>query len=198
MPESVPLVQTSLFKVKKMIGKNKSRIVSYIDDDLREKIYQLEKETGVKTSQIISIALSSILNEDEPKFSEILPKRELERKYMKIFFTLSEINAIKEFSKYHGHSFSDEVIFRVISTLSKSPKLFDNELKEIISLKTAINKVGRNINQIAKKTSSDINHKNLIPLLEDFSHKISCVDEKLEMIISKSVDRWAFVSMKNG
>ena len=181
-----------------MIGKDKSRIVSYIDDDLREKIYQLEKDTGVKTSQIISIALSSILNGDEPKFSELLPKRELEKKYMKIFFTLSEIEALKEFSKYHGHSFSDEVIFRVLSTLSRSPKLFDDELEKIITLKTALNQVGRNINQIAKKTSSDINHKNLIPLLEDVSYKISSIDEKLEMIISKSVDRWAFVSMRNG
>lgn len=181
-----------------MIGNDKSRVVSYIDNSLREKIQQLEKETGVNTSQIISIALASILNGDEPTFDELLPKRELEKKHMKIFFTLSEIEAIKKLAKHHGHSFSDEVIFRVLSTLSKSPKLFNDELVEMISLKTAINQIGRNINQIAKKTSSDINHKNLIHFLEEVSRKIVFVDEKLDMIISKSVDRWAFVSVKNG
>ncbi|HDX1051039.1 TPA: ribbon-helix-helix domain-containing protein [Pasteurella multocida] len=181
-----------------MISKDKVRVVSYIDKDLRDKLSVLEKDTGVNVSQIISVALSSIINERSPEFEELLPKRELEKKYMKVSFTLSEIEAIKTFSKFHGHSFSDEVIFRVLSTLSKEPKLFDNELQELTSLKTALNQIGRNINHIAKKTSNDINHKNLQPFLEDVSYKISLVDKKLEAIISKSRDRWAFVSKKNG
>ncbi|HHW7568675.1 TPA: ribbon-helix-helix domain-containing protein [Mannheimia haemolytica] len=181
-----------------MISKDKVRVVSYIDKDLREKLSILERDTGVNVSQIISVALSSILNENAPEFDEILPKRELEKKYMKVSFTLSEIETIRDFARFHGHSFSDEVVFRVISTLSKSPRLFDSELREIISLKTALNQVGRNINHIAKKTSSDIKQKNLQPFLEDVSEKINLIDEKLEGIISKSVDRWAFVSTKNG
>lgn len=181
-----------------MISKDKVRVVSYIDKDLREKLSLLESDTGVNASQIISVALSSILNENVPKFDELLPKRELEKKYMKVSFTLSEIEAIKEFSKFHGHSFSDEVIFRVLSTLSKEPKLFDDELRELTSLKTALNQIGRNINHIAKKTSNDIKQKNLQPFLEDVLCKIDLVDKKLEAIISKSTDRWAFVSTKNG
>ncbi|MBF0786016.1 hypothetical protein E4T80_11120 [Muribacter muris] len=181
-----------------MIGKDKVRVVSYIDSSLREKLSLLEMETGVNSSQIISVALSSVFNEIEPSFDEILPKRELEKKYMKVAFTLSEIEALKLFSKFHGHSFSDEVIFRVLSTLSKEPKLFDDELRELTSLKTALNQIGRNINHIAKKTSNDIKQKNLQPFLEDVLCKIDLVDKKLEAIISKSVDRWAFVSTKNG
>ncbi|MBF0836532.1 ribbon-helix-helix domain-containing protein, partial [Bacteroides acidifaciens] len=54
-----------------MIGKDKVRVVSYIDSSLREKLSLLEMETGVNSSQIISVALSSVFNEIEPSFDEI-------------------------------------------------------------------------------------------------------------------------------
>ena len=56
----------------------------------------------------------------------------------------------------HGFSISEEIVLGILSTLSNEPKLLNDELSEIIKLRTALNQVGRNVNQIAKKLSKDI------------------------------------------
>ena len=50
----------------------------------------------------------------------------------------------------HGFSISEEIVFRVLSTLSNEPKLLNDELSEIIKLRTALNQVGRNVNRLLK------------------------------------------------
>ena len=74
----------------------------------------------------------------------------------------------------------------------------NDELSEIIKLRTALNQVGRNVNQIAKKLSKDINEKELSIALKNTQFWIDKLDIKLDNLISKTVDRWAFVSKKNG
>lgn len=183
-------------KVKKI--ENQIVIVkSSIDKNLKETLDKTCKETGLKVSGLIYKVLANYFA-DDVMFTEVLPPRELEKKQIRISLTLSEISALEEHANNHGFSLSEELVFRIISSLSNEPKLINDELSEIVKLRTALNKVGRNVNQIAKKTASDINKKELSISLNNVQFWIDKLDKKLDDIISKTVDRWAYISKKNG
>lgn len=180
-----------------MISDKNCRITVNLNNSLRKKLDEVCDETGNSLSSLIGKVLANYFA-DDVMFTEVLPPRELEKKQIRISLTLSEISALEEHANNHGFSLSEELVFRIISSLSNEPKLINDELSEIVKLRTALNKVGRNVNQIAKKTASDINKKELSISLNNVQFWIDKLDKKLDDIISKTVNRWAYISKKNG
>ena len=186
-----------LKKYCSMISDKNCRVIITLNNSLRKKLDEICDKTGNSLSSLVAKVLSNYFS-DDVMFIEMLPPRELEKKQIRISLTLSEISALEMHAENHGFSISEEIIFRILSTLSNEPKLLDDELSEIIKLRTALNQVGRNVNQIAKKLSKDINEKELSIALKNTQFWIDKLDIKLDNLISKTVDRWAFVSKKNG
>lgn len=186
-----------LKKYCSMISDKNCRVIITLNNSLRKKLDEICDKTGNSLSSLVAKVLSNYFS-DDVMFIEMLPPRELEKKQIRISLTLSEISALEMHAENHGFSISEEIIFRILSTLSNEPKLLDDELSEIIKLRTALNQVGRNVNQIAKKSSKDINERELSIALKNTQFWIDKLDKKLDELISKTVDRWAFVSKKNG
>lgn|GEM_PF-895610 len=186
-----------LKKYCSMISDKNCRVIITLNNSLRKKLDEICYKTGNSLSSLVAKVLSNYFS-DDVMFIEMLPPRELEKKQIRISLTLSEISALEMHAENHGFSISEEIIFRILSTLSNEPKLLDDELSEIIKLRTALNQVGRNVNQIAKKSSKDINERELSIALKNTQFWIDKLDKKLDELISKTVDRWAFVSKKNG
>ena len=180
-----------------MISEKNCRVIITLNNSLRKKLDEICDKTGNSLSSLVAKVLSNYFS-DDVMFVEMLPPRELEKKQIRISLTLSEISALEMHAENHGFSISEEIVFRILSTLSNEPKLLNDELSEIIKLRTALNQVGRNVNQIAKKSSKDINEKELLIALKNTQFWIDKLDKKLDELISKTVDRWAFVSKKNG
>nr|WP_020752095.1 hypothetical protein [Aggregatibacter actinomycetemcomitans]AGO88742.1 hypothetical protein pS23A_0009 [Aggregatibacter actinomycetemcomitans] len=180
-----------------MISDKNCRITVNLNNSLRKKLDEVCDKTGASLSSLVTKVLSNYFS-DDVMFVEMLPSRELEKKQIRISLTLSEISALEIHAENHGFSISEEIVFRVLSTLSNEPKLLNDELSEVIKLRTALNQVGRNVNQIARKSSKDINSKELSIALKNTQFWINKLDKKLDDLISKTVDRWAFVSKKNG
>lgn len=180
-----------------MISEKNCRVIITLNNSLRKKLDEICDKTGNSLSSLVAKVLSNYFS-DDVMFVEMLPPRELEKKQIRISLTLSEISALEMHSENHGFSISEEIVFRILSTLSNEPKLLNDELSEIIKLRTALNQVGRNVNQIAKKLSKNINEKELSIALKNTQFWIDKLDIKLDNLISKTVDRWAFVSKKNG
>ena len=186
-----------LKKYCSMISDKNCRVIITLNNSLRKKLDEICDKTGNSLSSLVAKVLSNYFS-DDVMFIEMLPPRELEKKQIRISLTLSEISALEMHAENHGFSISEEIIFRILSTLSNEPKLLDDELSEIIKLRTALNQVGRNVNQIAKKSSKDINERELSIALKNTQFWIDKLDKKLDELISKTVDRWVFVSKKNG
>ncbi|MFZ7216093.1 hypothetical protein ACLSYY_10730 [[Pasteurella] aerogenes] len=180
-----------------MISDKNCRVIITLNNSLRKKLDEVCNKTGNSISSLIAKVLSNYFS-DDVMFVEMLPPRELEKKQIRISLTFSEIYALKAHAENHGFSVSEEIVFRLLSTLSNEPKLLTDELSEIIRLRTALNQVGRNVNQIAKKSSKETNNKELSIALKNTQFWIDKLDKKLDDLISKTVDRWAFVSKKNG
>ncbi|KIX30669.1 hypothetical protein HW40_07725 [Mannheimia haemolytica] len=180
-----------------MISDKNCRVIITLNNSLRKKLDETCKKTGNSLSSLIAKVLSNYFS-DDIMFIELLPVRELEKKQIRISLTFSEIYALEKFAENHGFSLSEEIVFRLLSTLSNEPKLLNDELSEIIKLRTALNQVGRNVNQIAKKSDKEINSNELSIALKNTQFWVDKLDKKLDELISKTVDRWAFVSKKNG
>ena len=180
-----------------MISDKNCRVIITLNNSLRKKLDEICDKTGNSLSSLVAKVLSNYFS-DDVMFIEMLPPRELEKNQIRISLTLSEISALEMHAENHGFSISEEIVFRILSTLSNEPKLLDDELSEIIKLRTVLNQVGRNVNQIAKKSSKGINERELSIALKNTQFWIDKLDKKLDGLISKTVDRWAFVSKKNG
>ena len=78
----------------------------------------------------------------------------------------SEYQQISRYAVSHGWSLSKEIRFRLAHTLNDNFDVFDNELKELYSTRSAIDRVGRNIRHII------VNNQKMILDKSEFSEDI--------------------------
>ena len=132
-----------------MISNKNCRVIITLNNSLRKKLDEICDKTGNSLSSLVAKVLSNYFS-DDVMFIEMLPPRELEKKQIRISLTLSEISALEMHSENHGFSISEEIVFRVLSTLSNEPKLLNDELSEIIKLRTALIKLGETLIRLLK------------------------------------------------
>lgn len=113
----------------------------------------------------------------------------LERnKPVRVFLTVEEHEVIADLAKQRGWSMTQEIRWRVLTTISNKPKLDKAEVTEINSLRTAINIVGRNLNSSMKKGLIDMN-----TFAEDVMSIRQLIGQTLEQVDSlreAATDRW--------
>lgn len=122
------------------------------------------QESGLSLNGYINFVLTSESLTEERSFQEVIGKPDKKEVESRVYFTISEADMLKEYAISNGWSLSKEISYRVISSLTKKPKLSGEELKAIYSVRSSINVLGANINRLIR------NHE----ILSDDNVKMCC------------------------
>ena len=116
-------------------------------------ISQLKKEAKghkMSLSSYVDYLLNTLIRKGEPIYQETINKLEKKEVESRVYFTKSEAELLKRYAELNGWSMSKEIRYRIVSSLSKTPKLNKEELKAIYSVRSSINVLGANINRLIR------------------------------------------------
>ena len=133
-------------------------------------------------SGYLNFILTSSFKKHEVPFDEKVTKIEKKEIRIRVCLTASETDLLKTYASNNNWSVTKEVRYRVISSLSKKPKLTKEELKAIYGVRSSINVLGTNINRLVRDREflSDTNIdvcKDLIMLMKELKDKISYLEK---------------------
>ncbi|PRP68472.1 hypothetical protein BUE93_21965 [Chromobacterium amazonense] len=111
-------------------------------------------------------------------------------KEVRLMLSDTEHSVLSGQARQRGWSIVKEVRWRVLSSLSRQPKLSDEEIVAICGLKHAVDTVGRNINFAIRRGIFD--YRELGDNLTEVSQLIEQANQKFEALRSSAVDRWTF------
>lgn len=151
------------------------------ENDLIKGLKEKSEEHRMSLNSYIKSVLKSEIQKKEQIYKEWINKPEKKEIESRVFFTKSESKVLREYAVSNGWSLSREVRYRVISTISKKPKLSGKELEAIYSVRSSINVLGANINRLIRNNKALTNEnieicKNLVELLKEIKDKISYLE----------------------
>ena len=163
--------------------KNKDKIVKFrVNDTLLNLLKEEAKLRQMSMSSYINFRLNSSIKKSKILFDELINKFEKKEVEIRLLFTLSEINLLKEYAAVNEWSLAKEARYRIVSSIAKKPKFNREELKAIYTVRSAINVLGANINRLirdSKPLTADniIVCQNLIELINELKNKISYLEK---------------------
>lgn len=169
-----------------------------INDKNLEFLENISKETGAAKSKILNSLIDSFIQ--NPRNSETAnldyrkEKNERKNKEVRIFFTQNEYDILKENATKNNHSFvTQEVRFRILNSIYSDKFSNGVELRQFILTKTALNQLGRNLNQfnreLGKKNIVKIDEKFINTILQNILDKIDTLIKNLDSLTKKSQDK---------
>lgn len=117
-----------------------------IEEGLISSLKAEAKERKMSLSSYTNFMLNSFVKKGEPLFEETINKPEKKEIASRSYFTQSEIELLRKYAELNEWSVSREVRYRTISTLAKKPKLDQEELRAVYSVRSSINILGANLN----------------------------------------------------
>ena len=175
---------------------NKMRFVFTINDEN----YQILKRYSDTYNVSMSTLLNKIIKDSLPEKSD-KNFHQLSYKYdeldMRIFkeykvkLSEEETKIIKELSQIHMCNSIRQELRHIIVNAIYDEKIFSQaELKSFILAKTALNAIGRNLNQfvreLKKRNLITINNQEVEKNISSISNKIDDLSKKIEKLIHKS------------
>ena len=153
-----------------------------VEKNLLNVIKSQAKECQMSLSGYMNLTLNLFLKKQEVSFEETLTRIEKKEVESRVFFTISEAELLKKYAQINDWSISKELRYRVISTLSKKPKLSGEELKAVHSVRFSINVLGTNINRLIRNNEvlSEDNMsicRELLDLIKDLVKKINYLEK---------------------
>lgn len=161
-----------------------------VDEEVHHRAVLKAKELGVTVSSLAKKFVYSIANNDLES-NQTTNNEKTDR----LFFSLSsdEKENIKQSAFTHGWSMSQEVRFRVVSSMSATSKVLPDELKKIRGLRTAIDAVGRNIRHMMFQSKKiEINDPDFLKEIETLNSYMEMAVKKIDELQDATVDRWSF------
>ena len=169
-----------------------------LNDENLEFLENISKETGAPKSKILNSLIGSFI--ENPQNSETInldytnEKNQEKNKEVRIFFTQNEYDILKENASKNNHSFvTQEIRFRIFNSIYNDKFSNGIELRQFILTKTALNQLGRNLNQLnrelIKKNVVKIDEKFLETILQNILNKIDILIKNLDTLIKKSQDK---------
>lgn len=152
-----------------------------LSEDLWLSLKNHAQEKEVSVNRLIHSILTTSLGKKEVLFDEVAGKLEKKDIESRVYFTVGEGAVLKAYAASNGWSLSQEIRYRVVSSVAKKPKLSGEELKAIYAVRSSINVLGANINRLVRdhKPLSDSNiHicQDLMTLLQELKDKISYLE----------------------
>lgn len=161
----------------------KNKIVKIrMTENLSNIVQQKAQFASMSLSGYVNFLLSTLFKKDKVLFSETTNKSEKKDIESRIFFTINEADILKVYAASNGWSLTKEIRYRVISSLSKKPKLNEQELKAIYAVRSSINILGANVNRLVREHESLSDHniqvcQELVTLIKELKDKISYLEK---------------------
>ena len=174
------------------------KILFNISDDNLYFLDKISKNTHTPKSKIINKIISSYIEENQNKKNHFLnykeEKKEERSKEVRIFFTKNEYELLKKNASKNNHSFiSKELRYLIFNSIYNDKFYNDIELRRLILTKTALNQLGRNLNQLNKELRKRaflrISENNLTKLLNNILNKINELVLNIESLSKKTKDK---------
>lgn len=153
-----------------------------ITESLLSWLQEKAKELGMSVNCYVNFLINMLGKKEEKSYEEKINKYEKREIKSRVPFTVSEATLLREYALSNGWSLSKEIRYRVISSLSRKPKLNKEELETIRAVRASINVLGANINRLVRNSECISNEnieicKNLIELLKELKDKIGYLEK---------------------
>ena len=156
----------------------KDRIIKVrVTENLLSWLQEKAKELGMSVNCYINFLINVSAKKEKKSSEEKINKYERREVKSRVPFTISEAALLRGYALSNGWSLSQEIRYRVISSIAKKPKLSKEELKAIYAVRSSINVLGANINRLVRDNEylSDNNVgicKELILLMKELKDKV--------------------------
>ncbi|WP_270985540.1 hypothetical protein [Campylobacter helveticus] len=172
------------------------RFVFTINDENYKLMKKYSQKFDMSMGAILNrIIKESLSNKKTKVFNDLSYKEdELDLKVFKehkVKLSEEETKIVKELAQIHLHnSIKKELRFIILNAIYNEKIFSQVELKSFILTKTALNAIGRNLNQfvreLKKRNLITLNNKEVEKNISSISHKIDELCEKLEKLITKT------------
>ena len=151
-------------------------------ENLWSMLKEYSQKNCVSINRVIHLTLTTSLGKKDISFDERINTPEKKEIESRVFFTPSETELLREYASLNGWSLTKEIRYRVISSLSRRPKLNQEDLKAIYAVRSSINVLGANVNRLVRDREplSDSNiHvcQDLVTLLQELKEKIKYLEK---------------------
>lgn len=138
----------------------KSKSIHFrVEEEHAKKWLQLASSKSITRSelsrQILGLVLSKIQEENSSRFSVNPNEREPNRKQIKVRLTKSEFESFSSLCSDFGLSHQQCLVSLIRSFVTGSVIISSQELDALLTVSHEINKVGINLNQIARKINQE-------------------------------------------
>jgi hypothetical protein len=173
------------------MAENKSKNVCFaLDPDTHALAVTKAAELGITVSALAKTLISRIATSTESEAQGEVETQHYER--LKISLSLDEKEAIAQHAKTNAWSMSRECRFRIISSLSATPKLLPDELVSIRGLRSAVDAAGRTIHHMMRTNQLTVNDTAFMAEIATLMQCNTAIIKKLRTLETATVDRWQF------
>jgi hypothetical protein len=153
-----------------------------VSESLLKALQRQARIEQMSVNSYINLMLTTSCKNQKVSFEEKVGQYEKKEVESRVYFTISEVNLLKEYALSNGWSLSKEIRYRVISSLAKKSKLSGEELKAIYSVRSSINVLGANLNRLIRNHEilSDNNIKvcqELTLLIKELQNRIHYLEK---------------------
>ena len=136
----------------KMTGEKeeKKALKVRISESLLKDLQRRARIEQMSVNSCINLMLTTSCKDQEVSFEEKVGRYEKKEVESRVYFTISEADLLKEYARLNEWSLSQEIRYRVISSLATKPKLSGEELKAIYAVRSSINVLGANVNRLIR------------------------------------------------
>lgn len=191
---SLPILHPSLNPLSlgpSLMAENKSKNVCFaLDPDTHALAVTKAAELGITVSALAKTLISRIATSTESEAQGEVETQHYER--LKISLSLDEKEAIAQHAKTNAWSMSRECRFRIISSLSATPKLLPDELVSIRGLRSAVDAAGRTIHHMMRTNQLTVNDTAFMAEIATLMQCNTAIIKKLRTLETATVDRWQF------
>ena len=173
------------------MAENKSKNVCFaLDPDTHALAVAKAAELGITVSALAKTLISRIAASTEIESPGEVQSQHYER--LKISLSLDEKEAIARHAKTNSWSMSRECRFRIISSLSATPKLLPSELAAIRGLRAAVDTIGRTVSFMLRTNRLTVNDSSAIAQIAELNQLRPLITDKILALEASSTDRWEF------
>jgi hypothetical protein len=162
--------------------KKTKAVIFRAKEDLFNLLQEEAKTRQISLNSFIKYILNSYLQKENILFDETLTRPEKREVESRVFFTQGEVEILRKYAESNEWGISREVRYRTISTLAKKPKLNQEELRAVYSVRSSINILGANLNRLIRNDQllSDDNIEvcmELVKLIKELRIKINYLEK---------------------
>lgn len=153
-----------------------------IEENLTNALKEEGRKHKMSVSSYMNFLLNSLVQKKEVSFEEKINKYERREIKSNVYFTKSEMELLRQHAISNDWSLPKEIRYRIVSSLAKKPKLNQEELKAIYSVRSSLNVLGANINRLIRNDQIIADHnivicKELLELTKELTQKIGYLEK---------------------